>query len=1056
MMHATNAVRAVRTAQMVLTQGGIDRPPFMGMGRRFLRAVTCVIVGTMLNMSLLPLVQAMQQQRQQEQMRAATNPVTAIGRYAQALEALNQTATAQLKSKTAPAQPGGNGLGDIATIESYADGVRAEWAQLRAKWQTAKVPQEIIDRQLKIEAGFETGHRALMALLQQPDSPQKTQSLADFLTRNLPKPAHVPIDFNHMPWQVQKPVKTEPADTPEALQQKLNLTVPASAKAAATTTFHVKDIPLPTAADLAATLDAQQSDDIKQLAQSLGNDPLKIYKWVHDNIAYFPSQGSVQGAQDTLDKKSGNAVDTASLLIALLRSANIPAHYVYGTVEIPIDQAMNWVGGAKTADAAQQMLGQGGVPNVALTSGGKVVTMRMEHVWVEAFIQYNPGRGARHIQGTSTPDTWVPMDGSFKQYTFSQGMDLQSAVPLDANALITAAQQGATVNEQEGWVRNLNTTAVQTQLTNYQNQLKTYIDNQNGGNSTVGDVLGTRTAKIDPLPYFAGTLPYTVRARTQAFSEVPDNLRVKFSYAIYPDQTSAAWGDSPIVQYQAPTATLAGKKVTLAWVAATAADEAAIEALIPTPPPGQELDPSQLPTGLPAVGLKPEIRVDGVTVASGSGLSAGSEPIGVGGFTQYGSQQWDTSQDQLIAGQQTAIGMSVQGISQKQIETLKTRMEATKATLQQAQAAPQDQRAAILQGMTGENITGDTLTATIWGYFVNLQSHGSVASVQAQMFDMPALSYGLFHAQVKPRKLYGIVTTGLTFQGLNMDIGHLRHFRWVKDDDPQSPINNKPELTANGKSAAQNRWITYNKMRGQYSSAMESVTPEQFWIDKSTCRYTDEQGQIQNPALADCQQAISAVKAIAIAQSQGQKIYTITPQNRATALPTITGANSEIISAINAGKEVTFHESPINAYGWSGAGYSIVDPETGAGSYLIEGNGNGGWLGLANQYLALYGVGAWDKIRADRSVIERATGAVDTTYREAEHFLYALIYMSPEDGWLVTAISTEGYWVVKAVSNIIFQSYSPWQGSPVSWDELIAGLYGNYCATFGCFGTGPY
>ena len=57
--------------------------------------------------------------------------------------------------------------------------------------------------------------------------------------------------------------------------------------------------------------------------------------------------------QDTLDKKRGNAVDTASLLVALLRSANIPARYVYGTVEMPVDKAMNWVGGAKTGEMAQ-------------------------------------------------------------------------------------------------------------------------------------------------------------------------------------------------------------------------------------------------------------------------------------------------------------------------------------------------------------------------------------------------------------------------------------------------------------------------------------------------------------------------------------------------------------------------------------------------------------------------------------------------------------------------------------------------------------------------------
>ena len=218
-------------------------------------------------------------------------------------------------------------------------------------------------------------------------------------------------------------------------------------------------------------------------------------------------------------------MDTASLLIALLRASGIPARYVYGSVEVPAEQMMNWVGGAKTIDAAQQVLGQGGIPNVALISGGKISAVRIEHVWVETLIQYQPGRGAKHVPGQSVPDTWVPLDGSFKQYTFKPGMDLAAAVPLDANALLNAASQGARINQAEGWVQNLNTAALQSQLNSYQQRLKTYIDSQNVGNSTVGDVLGQRNAQIDALPYLAGTLPYTVKARSQQFSEVPDRLR---------------------------------------------------------------------------------------------------------------------------------------------------------------------------------------------------------------------------------------------------------------------------------------------------------------------------------------------------------------------------------------------------------------------------------------------------------------------------------------------------------------------------------------------------
>jgi transglutaminase-like putative cysteine protease len=104
-----------------------------------------------------------------------------------------------------------------------------------------------------------------------------------------------------------------------------------------------------------STLDAPQSAEIRALAAELGNNPYRIHQWVYDNIRFFPSYGSVQGAEETLAKKNGNAFDIASLLIALLRSAGIESRYVYGTVQIPSEQAMNWVGGVKTPEVAQQI-----------------------------------------------------------------------------------------------------------------------------------------------------------------------------------------------------------------------------------------------------------------------------------------------------------------------------------------------------------------------------------------------------------------------------------------------------------------------------------------------------------------------------------------------------------------------------------------------------------------------------------------------------------------------------------------------------------------------------
>ena len=44
-------------------------------------------------------------------------------------------------------------------------------------------------------------------------------------------------------------------------------------------------------------------------------------------------------------------------------------------------------------------------------------------------------------------------------------MDVRTYVPLSADALLTAAPQGATGNAAEGWVQNLNQTTIQSQLT---------------------------------------------------------------------------------------------------------------------------------------------------------------------------------------------------------------------------------------------------------------------------------------------------------------------------------------------------------------------------------------------------------------------------------------------------------------------------------------------------------------------------------------------------------------------------------------------------------------
>ncbi len=69
-----------------------------------------------------------------------------------------------------------------------------------------------------------------------------------------------------------------------------------------------------------------------------------------------------------------------------------------------------------------------------------------------------------------------------------------------------------------------------------------------------------------------------------------------------------------------------------------------------------------------------------------------------------------------------------------------------------------------------------------------------------------------------------------------------------------------------------------------------------------------------------------------------QKVYNDNPGIVNTALSAHShDTQSRVQQSLDAGYEVTIHESPITESGWTGAGYIQIDPATGAGAYTIEG-----------------------------------------------------------------------------------------------------------------------
>ena len=372
-----------------------------------------------------------------------------------------------------------------------------------------------------------------------------------------------------------------------------------------------------------------------------------------------------------LQTKQCNDIDTASLLIALLRASNISARYVSGTLELPIEKAKNWLGGVTDPMTVGTILATNGIPVKLLISGGTITAVQFSHVWVNAWINYIPSRGAVHRFGYE--DTWIPLDGSYKQYNYTQGIDIASAVPFDAQTFVNQIQSTATINQTDGSVTNVNSSLIQQTMQDYQTQVQNYIQ-QNYPNATVGDVIGKKEIKKQEFPFLLGTLPYKQCRSAQKFAQVPDNLRETISFSI-PDPSGVTAGLSIYHRHAADRR----EKITLSFSPATATDQAVIESYLPKPFRWHANSASELPSSLPAylINLKPELRLDGQVVATGSSTMMGSalsftmmlnEPgIGVSNVDNV-----------LQAGEYYGIGLDTGKIGDGTLNSIGNKLAATK------------------------------------------------------------------------------------------------------------------------------------------------------------------------------------------------------------------------------------------------------------------------------------------------------------------------------------------------------------------------------------------
>ncbi len=209
------------------------------------------------------------------------------------------------------------------------------------------------------------------------------------------------------------------------------------------------------------------------LADSLDNDPLKIYQYVRNNFEYIPYFGFLKGPYLTMYDRNGNDFDQAVLLYTLLYYAGISRsqmHFRYGTVSIPksdtalLNLVAGWLGVETNVSIIEDALGNGGIPVDTSTNN-----LEFDRLWLEVDID----------------GVYYRLDPAFKLHEKIGGINLAQAMNYDEAGLLSAA--GGIVSSDS--VQSLNKNNVSTALQQLTGQLNAYIKQYNP-TDTIESIIG--------------------------------------------------------------------------------------------------------------------------------------------------------------------------------------------------------------------------------------------------------------------------------------------------------------------------------------------------------------------------------------------------------------------------------------------------------------------------------------------------------------------------------------------------------------------------------------
>jgi len=475
------------------------------------------------------------------------------------------------------------------------------------------LPPRAAERLERTRAAYEAGQGRLIAILRALAPRSALATRAERADVALAQEASEIVE------KLLEASRREPLSAGELKVRPPNLTPPSLAPPAA----EAPSRPIALAAPAATETPVGPVPQILREAATALSGPVEVYEWVRNNIRPEFYHGVMKGPVETYLEQSGNDADTASVLVEMLRAKGVPARYVRGAAVLT-EVTLRAMTGTATAEQALRVFERAGIPHdPPVLGGGAIASVRVERVWVEAYVPYANYRGAPL---DAHGKLWIPLDPAFKRLPSPRGLDVVRELGFDARATL------------DGYLAEPTS---QTPL-EYARGRVTALLAQQRPDLAYADVLNDRGHIGENLGILPATKPYAATTSEVDYA-LPDSLRHTVHFV------GNASG-STVLDATLPVSDLLGRRLTLSYVPASEEDAEVARlygGMVRTPPY--------------LIEVKPVLKVGGVSVGVGT--------AGVGLGVRYTLRielrapgGTETVTNRILAGNLTAIGLGGRGI----------------------------------------------------------------------------------------------------------------------------------------------------------------------------------------------------------------------------------------------------------------------------------------------------------------------------------------------------------------------------------------------------------